>query len=626
MKTGRNEKCFCGSGKKYKKCCINKKQANSKDSKSIDGLIHDAGMMALEHDKKSIDKSILILKKVLLDSNLSEDSLKNAKLNLSVAYRHLGEHKKAIDTLEELEEFYDGESDFSQYILNSLAISYEALGFYDESCRIYESLLESWENVNCKSSEDRKKRGIYLIEAGKSFHSNKNIEKAIECWTSSIEYLQEFSESEAEHIGRARANIAFAKLGSDKESIQKEGINELEESSRRKLKIGDAQGLANNYCNLGTYFRKKKRYARAISYYRKDLFLSEMVGNKRDIASTLGNFATMYAELKQFKQGREMLRKAKLLAEELSDDMLHHICEQQLNYINSEAKLCGLNKVGIGDKAECACGSDKLYVECCGLADFEPVSMPQIYGGISEEAKRIHDEISSTGRATSPLDFILRTIPRHQQRKSWTEHGVHDGWISMKELPDMASLHIISAKEMANKASGNDELNSSLSAVILAVCHLEAFINQVSYFLLDNIDHPEVEILDIPDDLKDKGAYNYQRTTSLEEKWKALSNCLNGSGWLESLAEWKDVKDLIYIRNELVHFKTNGYEQVVPPPRTKGIIYSKVPTSVVTRDEPHSWPFKILTGSLANWAVEISERLVNKMKDDYNSSRRSGTV
>jgi len=25
-KIGRNQKCFCGSGKKYKKCCINKRQ------------------------------------------------------------------------------------------------------------------------------------------------------------------------------------------------------------------------------------------------------------------------------------------------------------------------------------------------------------------------------------------------------------------------------------------------------------------------------------------------------------------------------------------------------------------------------------------------------------------------
>ena len=32
MKLSRNDPCHCGSGKKYKKCCINLPQANSKDS------------------------------------------------------------------------------------------------------------------------------------------------------------------------------------------------------------------------------------------------------------------------------------------------------------------------------------------------------------------------------------------------------------------------------------------------------------------------------------------------------------------------------------------------------------------------------------------------------------------
>lgn len=29
---GRNEKCFCGSGKKYKKCCLDKKHAKIRDT------------------------------------------------------------------------------------------------------------------------------------------------------------------------------------------------------------------------------------------------------------------------------------------------------------------------------------------------------------------------------------------------------------------------------------------------------------------------------------------------------------------------------------------------------------------------------------------------------------------
>ncbi|WP_421229619.1 tetratricopeptide repeat protein [Aeromonas enteropelogenes] len=626
MRIGRNDKCTCGSNKKYKKCCLHKKAVFPASNKNITQLIDDAGSMAIQHDKKSIVKAISILSDILLDDNLSKDNWINAKLNLSVAYRNLGEHKNAIKTLKDIEQTVDRESDIFQHIQFSLAISYGELGYSEKSCRIHDSIIEGWSNVKCTSAKDRRLRGAYLIEAGKSFRANGETEKAIKHWSHSIEILKEFGESEAEHIGRAKANIAFSKLKSDNESIQAEGVAEVEESSKNKLLIGDAQGLANNYCNLGSYFWTKKRYSRAIAYYRKDLFLTEAVGNKRELASTLGNLALLYTELRQFKQARKMHRQAELIGNELTDDLLQAICRKRLEHINSKARLCSINKINMGDKAECGCGSEKLYIDCCGLADFEPVSMPQIYGGLSEDAKNIHTEINNSGKVTSPLDFILRNTSDREIRKSWIRQEIHDGWISMKELPDMASLHIISAMEMAKKASGNGEESYSLSAVILAVCHLEAFINQVSFFVFDNMNHPEIKDLDIPNVLKEKGAYDYQRTTNLEDKWMALSKCLNGSGWLESIDEWKSAKDLIYIRNELVHFKTNGYEQVVPPPRTKAVIYSKIPTSVVTRDAPHSWPFKLLTGSLASWSVEVSKGLVNKMKADYNSARRRVAV
>ena len=34
MKIGRNQPCPCGSGKKYKKCCLNKSREDNKNSKN----------------------------------------------------------------------------------------------------------------------------------------------------------------------------------------------------------------------------------------------------------------------------------------------------------------------------------------------------------------------------------------------------------------------------------------------------------------------------------------------------------------------------------------------------------------------------------------------------------------
>lgn len=425
---------------------------------------------------------------------------------------------------------------------------------------------------------------------------------------------------EIEHLQRAKANLSSSLLDEENEELQNQGINELERAIQLKLNIGDIDGVATNYCQLGNYFRKKKRYGRAIAYCRKDLYFSKLVGNKRDIASTLGNLATLYGELKQFSEGRNLLGQVKTIAEELEDDDLLDLTKHQLNFLNEDAKKAGLNKIQIGKQAKCECGSGLLYVDCCGRADFEPVDYPFVFGGISEDLKKINNESINAGKDISPLDFILRIPSESSIRKAWSSMEMHDGWMTIKELPDMASIHLVSAKTMAKNAIDDNDISSALAAVILSVCYLEAFINQVSYFIYEYKNDSEVAKMNIPQDLLDN-MQDYQRKTKLEFKWSSVSECLTRQGWLESLPKWKEVKDLIYIRNEFVHFKSNEYEQVVPPPKQKDVIYSKVPNSITIKDGPHSWPFKLLTADLAEWAVNISESLVLDLKTEYRNQR-----
>lgn len=619
-RTGRNELCKCGSGKKFKKCCISQGQSTESHSKLYSALIEEAGMMAMLDSKKSRESAIEQLKTILSVERLSKTDFTNATFSMAVAYQHQGEHKNAISVLETIE--CSDESDLSEKVMYQLAISYGALGYTEHACELFQSIIDNWNSKPASNEVYRHNRGLMLIEAGKAFSSDGDNLKAIDCWEQSIKLLEEFSEREAEHIGRARANLSLQKLYSEEESTQKEGVEELNFSTNTKLKIGDMKGVANNYCNLGNYFRKEKRYGRAIAYYRKDLYLSRLIGDKRDLASTLGNFSTIYADLKQFKQAKKILAEAKAIGVELNDERLLHISESQLDYVNNLAKEAGLNKIGIGDKALCGCDSGNLYNDCCGMADFEPVNLSHIYGGLSEEAAELHEEFSVLGITPCPLDFILRKIPEGSLRRSWMEHHLHDGWVSIAELPDMASIHMFSAREMLKKALDDDDLSSALATVILSVCYLEAFINQISFFLYQNKEDDYIRTLNLPDLLMVDGPFNYQRKSSLETKWQEISDCLNGGGWLSSQREWQQVKDVIHIRNEFVHFKSNGYEQVVPPPRKKEAIYSKIPQSVELKDVPHSWPFKFLTGSLARWAIESAEGLVDVLKSNYSQHRR----
>lgn len=625
MKIGRNDPCPCNSGKKYKKCCLslNNESPQTGQLTEIDFEIERAGILSLEHDKACLEESISILSPIINNSKLTEQQFVNATLSLAIAKQHIGEHNNALKIIDSLRDRYDGQSDLSVFILIRIAISYNSLGYFKEACEIWNDILGVWASKKATNIDDKKMRGVYLIESGKAYSSNNDKSKAKHCWEKSITYLKDI-EDEKEHYYRAKSNLSFLLLNSRDEKEQQVAIAQLEDLTQRKLLIGDIQGVSTNYSNLGTYFRKIGRYERAIAYYRKDLSLSNAVGDKREIASALGNLATFYAELKQFSLGRKLLRKAKQVGEELEDQYLLNITKSQLEYLNNLAKDAGSKNVSMGDKAICLCGSSKLYKNCCGRADFEPADIPHMYGGVSEDRKIIEQEMNKCGNSTSPLDFILRNTDQSKRRLSWCEIAGHDGWLSIKELPDMANIHLSAAKEMVETSSEIPErITCPLSAIILSVCYLEAFINQLSFFIHENHSHAEVNCLVLPQELHDKGLQLFQRTTQLEEKWLMITECLLGEGWLASQSTWGEIKDLIYIRNELVHFKTNGYEQVVPPPKKKSNIYTKIPNHVSAREVPHSWPMKLLTPSLAEWAVRVSETITNDLKRTYNFNRRN---
>lgn len=611
-KIGRNDKCSCGSGKKYKHCCGARTEVLEE--------VFSAARTGLEYDEKLRKESLSKLQEIIERRNLKPIEKKSAKVSLAQAHQRLGEHHTAIKILNSIDSGSSSGKSIDEPIVYLRAISFWALGDFESCTHSFDALREQWQLSANPQGDQRRIRGFQLLEAGKAYKSNGQNLLARECWEKAASYLASFGEQE--HIYRAMSNLAFLDLGDADPVVQEKGVDALENLTRLKLRIGDVAGAATNYCNLGTYYRDQKRYERAIAYYRQDLYLSRLAGDRRELASTLGNLATLYAQLKQFSPARELLREAQSIGEELRDDKLIAITDWQLNFVNDLGREAGMAKEAMGRKAICMCDSGKIYDECCGRADFEPIDLPMIYGGMSEDVKNIRKEFADEVQF-SPLDFILRKTSESQRRRAWCEVGVHDGWASMNELPDMANIHLLSAKVLASRTDGNDDISNALAALLLSVCHLEAFINQISFFLYEHRNDTKAIPFGLPSELLSVGPLSYQRSTSLESKWYELTRSLVGEDWLDQQTIWTGVRDLIYIRNELVHFKTAGYEQVVPPPASPAPIYSKVPKEVGLKDVPHSWPMRIITPALATWAVDATERIVDNFKDAYRASRRN---
>lgn len=115
MKIGRNEPCPCGSGKKYKKCCINTASAAISNPRFID--------MDLELDNLSNQVPALIRQKKYDEAE-------------EVCQRLLDEYPDQIDGLHRLAEVLEAKGEYQQaagYYLKSAEFAREADGFEQAS-------------------------------------------------------------------------------------------------------------------------------------------------------------------------------------------------------------------------------------------------------------------------------------------------------------------------------------------------------------------------------------------------------------------------------------------------------------------------------------------------------------
>ncbi len=585
---------------------------------TIDQEIHDSGALSLEHNVQAITDAIKRLQNLNERPNLTEEQRINIQLSLTQAYQKRGEHKTAIEALNSIDAkmHFDQDRTLAPYIKHLKAVSYNALGLHGKSCNLFDEVLDELDQVDI----DSKLRAIVRIEAGKAFRANGANDRAIKCWEEALELLKDNTE-EIEHYIRVKANLGFMLLDDPDESKQEEGVKIVEEASYHKGRIGDLEGLANNYCNLGLYYWRKKRYERAIAFIRKDLYLSRKVGDSRAIATTLCNLAALYGDLKQLSSARKLLKEAQNIAATLKDHQLSVIINNGFTRINGIGRDAGKKKERVGRLANCACGSGKTYQDCCGQADFEPVDIPIQFDGISEDLEHIEKEITKAGKEPSRLDFILRKTKQSEQRLSWFHMEVHDGWMAMSELPDMANHYLIAIRALADEASAEpDSTIKPLSCIILSVCALEAFINQVAFFLNEIKDFYESKLHAIPSELSED-VLKFQRHTELTVKWDILGKALCTDYWPPIQSLMNDFRNIIYIRNELIHFKAADYEQIVPPPKIPNDIMQRVPKTVEIRNIQRAWPIRLLTPSFANWCANVAQSMIDYFKQSYKQAR-----
>jgi uncharacterized protein YchJ len=601
-KQGRNAPCTCGSGKKYKHCCLNKYVGPQE--KSISALIHEAGMQSLEQTRDVRDGAELTLERLLIDPRATDDDRLNASFTLIGLAQRRGDHHGALNKLDALD--VHEASDAYLQVLNLRAKSLTQLGFYSEAAATTDILLER------SKATDSTVSGWWELEAGRTYHLAGRAEDAIRVTKSAIAFFRK-AKNELEHLTRAESNLAIFMLNATTEDEIAQAEQELEAKCDLKLAIGDSEGASTNFSQLSMHHFKRGRFEKAIAYGRRDLKLSRLVGDDRATASTLGNMASIYIRLLQLSQARKFNREAAEIGARLNNPDILEKSEGISRQIEEAGRYAGAHSIAVGGHAVCACGSGKRYVDCCGRADHEPVSLRMPVGGFSEDLNDVKAALKTAGLQPLTLDFAMRDTDESRRRISWSEMHGHDGWFEIFELPDMANIHLNAAETLARAAlEHEDAINEPIACVMLAVSALEAFINSTIYFASEAV--KERSIVLPPELLAD--AFLYQRRTELSQKWDALGNALCGT-WPPPAPQWDNFKKLIQLRNELVHYKAEGFTRVVPIEEHPPEPLRDLPSEVVLREIPTSWPVRLLTPTFAQWSVTVAKGLMRHFRAHY---------
>ena len=609
MKIGRNDKCPCGSERKYKNCCLKK---NTEVEKELNNM----GELVFSFDEEKIEKGIKRLNELLAVSNISKEQKKGIYVYLLQAYKNHGEHNNVISIFEKLRQYLDFENETELELIlfcyTIYAASLNELGLVEDAKEILDDILTIVEEKNVS---DITYAGVALELSKAVMRLDQGTEKALEILNKALKKIPK-NDKNIGQSARIISNKAFILLNSKEKEEKEQGVKLLDDCLRVKIQEGDVEGICNIYCQLGMYYWREKKYDSAIAYTRKDLALSRKAGDKRAIVSSLNNLGAIYTDLNQFSKARGVLIEAKKISETLGDMQAIVIASKNLKVVNHKAKIAGMNGEKMGPAALCKCGKGLSYKECCGKADFEPEELGFKIDNISEDIEVIQQQVAKQGRVASHIDYLLRKIKENDVRLAWTNIEIHNGWIEMKELVDMANLYLVSAEKLAKEAKeAGNYAEKPLACIMLSCCALEAFINQAIYFIsVSEIVIPE-KLQGIKDD-----SFGFQRNTELTLKWNIIGEILCESEWKPCAKLWNNFINLIFIRNELVHFKVSEFEQVVPRPEQVAEALKRIPKDVELNDIPHSWPLRILNPSFAEWSVKTAKEMINYIKEAYQKN------
>ena len=401
----------------------------------------------------------------------------------------------------------------------------------------------------------------------------------------------------ADLVGRAAAVT-----GRDKVAAAR--LHALAAELRREA--GHPGLCAENYLALATHYETGGEPAVALSYARKLEHVLPHVVDARLRMKAYYVCARIYLAHRSRGRGLPLATEGREIAVDAGDvDAMRE----------GAALIRDLQALPKARKA-CGCGSRLRFTACCAIRERDPAEL-------TVTAVRAPGDPPPSGgdawwgRAMEGIDLLMSPPPASGETPNWALWSVEQGAHTLTVLPNWHGRAMAAAKEMAAYSNLHRSGTTGPSATVLHVtCALEAFVNAVVYFMKRS-DRGRWRGLPLAEEVFGPDG-EFQRLNCLSDRWKHLGYGLFGDGWLLG-SRIPELERLTQIRNRLTHFHGHADAEVIAPSDGDNRLLVGLPGTVVLREGPAPWMDRLLTHTLADWAVDLGENLIGSFRAEWNA-------
>ena len=247
--------------------------------------------------------------------------------NLGLAYRNLGQVKKAI-------KYYEyglaisrdvGDRHNEGNYLGNLGTAYSDLGQVEKAIEYHTDALAISRELG-----DRCNEGSDLGNLGNAYHYHGKIERAIEYYEDALVISREIGDRRGEGSDLGNLGLAYSDLGQVEEAIRY-----YEGALAISREMEDKRGEGNHLGNLGNVYNDLGQVEKAIEYYKGALVISREIGDRRGEGADLGNMGSAYHTLGQVEKAIRYYEDALIIGKEIKDPRITNFCEKSLKSLKN---------------------------------------------------------------------------------------------------------------------------------------------------------------------------------------------------------------------------------------------------------------------------------------------------